>query len=139
MVPLMMIAACDTTMPSGEDAASPAGGGVDSVSVAVALALLPPNQAGATAANSGVLAVRGRCLVLEAGGVRTNLAFATPQTEWDAAAGALRIGNLTLRPGTRVEVGGADFDGDLASLPWLRAPAPECRDRMWIVSSIGAA
>jgi hypothetical protein len=85
-----------------------------------------------------VLAVRGACLVLESGGIRTNLAFATAQTEWDVQAGSLRVGDRTFRPGTRMEVGGALFQGDLSSLRWVRAPAAECSERLWIVSSIGA-
>lgn len=140
MVPLMMmIAACDTPASSGDDAAVSAAGGSASANSGVALALLQPNQGGATAASAGVLAVRGRCVVLEAGGTLTNLAFATPQTVWDAAAGALRVGSRTFRPGEKVEVGGALFTGDPANLPWVRAPEADCLERLWIVSSIGPA
>jgi hypothetical protein len=102
----------------------------------VRLALLPPNAAGATAAASGMLAVRGRCIVLEAGGTSINLAFATAATGWDDQAAQLRVGNRSFAPGTKIAVGGALFTGDPASLRWLREPAAECRDRLWIVASI---
>lgn len=137
IVPLMIVAAsCDTPVSGGGGSASPPTG-AESVPAGVALALLTPNAGGATAAASGRLAVRGRCLVLEAGGERINLAFATAQTRWDSAAGALRIGERTFRPGERIEVGGAMFEGDPAVLPWLRAPEAGCGERLWIVSSIG--
>lgn len=137
IVPLMMVAACDTSNSSGEDSAL--GGAAGPATGAVSLALLQPNEGGATAASAGVLAVSGPCLVLEAGGMRTNLAFATPQTRWDAAAGTLHVGGQTYRQGDRIEVGGALFTGNSATLPWIYRPQVECLERLWIVSSIGPA
>jgi hypothetical protein len=131
----MMVAACDTPISSGDDGA--VGGAGGPADPAVSLALLQPNQGGATAASAGILAVRGRCLVLEAGGARTNLAFATPQTVWDAAAGTLHVGSRAFRLGEKIEVGGALFTGDPAILPWVRRPQAECLEHLWIVSSIG--
>jgi hypothetical protein len=141
VVPLMMVAACDTTMSNGEDA-SPARGGAAAApgTGAVALALLPSSAEGMTAAASGRLALRGRCLVLEGGGETVQLAFATADTSWDASAAALRVGTRTFALGTRLEIGGGEFTGNAAALPWLRRPAAECgTDRFWIVSSIGPA
>lgn len=142
LAPLMMVAACDTTMAPGEEPATPGGGGSAAASTdrGVALALLPSNQGGMTAAASGILALRGRCLVLDGGGGEfVQLAFATADTSWDASAGALRVGARTFALGTRVEIGGGDFAGNGAALPWLRRPAAECGDRFWIVSSISPA
>jgi hypothetical protein len=137
ILPLLMVAACDTAGSNVEHASAPGAGAASTA--AVALALLQPSQGGATAASAGVLAVRGRCLVLEAAGIRTNLAFATPETAWDSDARTLRVGSETFRPGDPIEVGGALFTGDSTGLPWLSAPAAECRERLWIVSSIGRA
>lgn len=136
IVSLMMIAACDTTMSAGDDAA-PAGSAGGASGSAVALALLPPNEGGATAAASGTLALEGRCLVLAANGERTNLAFATADTRWDASARALRVGDRSFALGSRVELGGGEFTGAADALPWVRRPAAECGGRFWIVSSIG--
>jgi hypothetical protein len=135
----MLSAGCDST---GSADGGPDAGPQHAMAVAkpggsqVRLALLPPNAAGATAAASGMLAVRGRCIVLEAGGTSINLAFATAATGWDDQAGQLRVGNRSFAPGTTVAVGGALFTGDPARLRWLREPAAECRDRRWIVASI---
>jgi hypothetical protein len=136
IVPLLMTAACDTTMSSGEDPA-PAGGGAAASPVGVALALLPATQGGATAAATGTLALRGRCLVLESGSEVTHLAFATAETRWDASSRALRVGTRSFALGTRVELGGGESGGNAEALPWVSPPAPECRGRLWIVSSIG--
>jgi hypothetical protein len=137
IVPLMMVAACDTTMAPGEDPASPGGGAAAaSAAGAVALALLPSNQGGMTAAASGTLGLRGRCLVLETGGEPMQLAFATADTRWDAAARSLRVGTRSFALGSRVELGGGEFAGNADSLAWVRRPAGECGGRFWIVSSI---
>lgn len=135
IVPLLMAGACDTTMSAGADTA-PAGGGGVAPTAGVALALLPPNQGGATAAASGTLALRGRCLVLESGSEVTQLAFATAEARWDDSSRALRVGTRSFPLGTRVEFGGGEFAGYADALPWLRTPVPECRGRFWIVSSI---
>lgn len=132
-----MAAACDTPATSGDDGV--AGGAGGPPVAGVSLALLQPNQGGATAASTGILALRGSCLVIEANGIRTNLAFATHRTEWDASTGALRVGDRTYRLGERIEVGGALFTGDPSILPWVRRPRTECLERLWIVSSIGPA
>lgn len=142
LVPLLMAAGCDST---GSADGTPETGATAGAAAAgaepqgIALALLPANAAGATAAASGMLAVRGQCVVLEADGVRTNLAFATADTRWDESAGRLRVGSRSFEPGTRVEIGGASFEGDPRNLRWVREPAAECRGRLWIVSSIDQA
>jgi hypothetical protein len=86
-----------------------------------------------------VLALRGSCLVLEAGGDAVHLAFATPDTDWDASARALRVGGRSYKLGTRLEAGGGEFTGNSDSLPWIRRPHSDCGPRLWIVSSIGPA
>ncbi|HYW15487.1 MAG TPA: hypothetical protein VE891_04945 [Allosphingosinicella sp.] len=139
LAPLLMAAGCDSTgsADGGRETGMKADSAVASADApGIALALLQANAAGATAAASGILAVQGRCLVLEANGERTNLAFATAGTGWDESARQLRVGARSFPLGTKVEVGGASFDGDLGALRWLRQPAAECRGRLWIVSSI---
>lgn len=142
LVPLLMAAGCDSTgsADGGPETGAKAGAAATSADPqGVALALLPAGAAGATAAASGTLAVRGRCLVLDADGVRTDLAFATAGTSWDESGRKLRVGGRSFALGTRVEVGGASFEGDLGTLRWLREPPAECRGRLWIVSSIDRA
>jgi hypothetical protein len=139
IAPLFLVVACDSIEP-GNDSPDP-GASVPAGAAApgdgsVAVALLRPNAAGATAAVSGVLALRGRCLVLEAGGTIINLAFATAETSWDEAGRALRVGGRSFPLGTRMEIGGALFAGNMAALPWVREPAAECHENLWIVSSI---
>lgn len=137
-----MIVACDST-PAGNDGpepgAHPSAGGAASGGEGVALALLPSSAEGMTAAAAGVLALRGRCLVIEAGDAFTHLAFATPETRWDSSARSLRVGDRSFRLGSHVRVGGGEFGGNADALAWVRRPAPECGARFWIVSSIGPA
>lgn len=139
ILPLLLSAGCDSTGSadgSPEAAAKPGVVAPQAAGTRVTLALLPPNAAGATAAASGRLAIRGRCLVLEAAGAVTNLAFATAATKWDESAGELRVGDRSFAPGSRVALGGGAFAGDSSALRWLRAPASECREGLWIVASI---
>jgi hypothetical protein len=82
--------------------------------------------------------VEGGCFYLRVNSSsRTSLAFATAATAWDAKAGVLRIGGKSYAPGARMNIGGAAFEGDIATLPWLNPPRSECAgDRLWIVSSL---
>jgi hypothetical protein len=105
---------------------------------AVSLALLSPANAGNTATSGGTLELNGGCLYLRGtGDLRTSLAFATANTAWDAGAGVLRVGGKSFAPGARMTIGGSAFEGDVAALPWLNPPRPQCSgDRLWIVSSV---
>lgn len=132
---LLLAAACQPAGPGVAEAGA-RGEAAEGVAAGAVLALLPPDAAGATAAASGVLALDGRCLVLDNRGSRTRLAFATPATTWDGAAGALRVGGRSFRLGTRVAVGGALFTGAADRLAWVAPPVAECAGPFWIVSSI---
>jgi hypothetical protein len=140
LIPLVALTAgCGVTPTEGEEGrpgqpAGPAAGR----SAAVSLALLPAGEAGNTGTSAGTLEVAGGCLYLRGGSsLRTGLAFATAATSWDAAAGVLRIGGKSYSPGQRLSVGGSAFEGNIAVLPWLSPPRPECAgDRLWIVSSV---
>jgi hypothetical protein len=137
IAPLLMVAACDWTA-HGADA--PGDGGSRPAAALtegrVALALLPHNQGGATAAAGGTLGLRGQCLVLEASGDFKYLAFATADTAWDEKARALRVGGRSYPLGARLDPGGGEFSGSVDALPWVQRPPAECGPRLWIVSSI---
>lgn len=136
---LLIVAACDS-VPAGNQAPEPANAPASTAPAGgVALALLRPSAEGMTAAASGTLGLRGRCLVLEGGGETTQLAFATADTRWDASARALRVGSRSFALGSRVEIGGGEFAGNADTLAWVRRPSAECGGRFWIVSSINPA
>ena len=141
--PLLIVAACDSTTPESggpEPAANGAGGAAARAAGGeVALALLPSDRGGMTAAASGTLALRGRCLVLEGGQEPIPLAFATADTRWEASARLLRVGGRSFALGSRVDLGGGEVRANADTLPWIRRPAAECGGRFWIVSSVAPA
>ena len=141
VAPLLMIAACDSTTPEsgGPEPAANGAGGAARAAEDVALALLPSDRGGMTAAASGTLALRGRCLVLEGGREPIALAFATAETRWDSSARVRRVGGRSFALGSRVDVGGGEVGANADALPWIRRPAAECGGRFWIVSSIAPA
>ena len=141
VAPFLIVAACDSTSPEsgGPEPAADGAGGAARAAEDVALALLPHDRGGMTAAASGTLALRGRCLVLEGGSEPVPLAFATAETSWDSSARVLRVGGRGFALGSRVFVGGGEVRANADALPWIRRPAAECGGWFWIVSSIAPA
>jgi hypothetical protein len=98
-----------------------------------------PSAEGDAAALEGVLEVAEQCIYINAGGARTLIASAVEGARWDSAEGTLRIGDLRLRPGARIFLGGSF--APLANLGgrWVDAPPQGCAtSRVWIASTIRA-
>jgi hypothetical protein len=136
---ILALAACSandattTTTAAAETPPSPAAEGPD-----VRLPLLPPSRIGTAVAAPGTLEVDGRCLYLRGkNGTRTLPLFATFDTRWNRAAGALEIEQSTFRPGDTVTLGGGPLQTIPADLRWVQPPDPSCRgDQAFIVYSI---
>lgn len=105
----------------------------------VRLALLPPSREGDAAATAGRLEVDGPCLYIRGlDGDRTLPALLTPDARWDAATEVLQVGDHSLVPGSRVELGGS-MRGRSSELHWRQAPDPRCdQSRIWVASSMKA-
>ena len=122
--------AAETTPPQSSSSSSSSDG------PDVRLATLPPSRLGLSVAAPGTLVVDGRCLYLRAkNGTLTLPVFATFDTRWDRAAGALVVGGRTFRPGDAVTLGGSPLDAP----PPNAERDPSCRgDQAFIVYSLDA-
>lgn len=103
----------------------------------VRLALLPPSGEGDAAVTAGRLEVVGSCLyVRDRNGDRIVPALLTPEATWDTVKEVLHVGDHSLVPGSRVELGGSMKAGD-NELDWRQAPDPTCdQSRVWTALSM---
>ena len=104
----------------------------------VQLPRIPPSRVGPAVAAPGTLEVDGRCLYLRAmNDTRTLPVFATFDTRWNRATGALEVEGQTFRPGESVTLGGGPLEKVPANMNWVQAPDASCRgDQMFVVYTI---
>lgn len=104
----------------------------------VRLPLLQPSRVGPAVAAPGTLEVDGPCLYLRAmNDTRTLPVFATFDTRWNRATGALEIEGQTFRPGDSVTLGGGPLERVPANMNWVQPPDASCRrDQMFVVYTI---